>query len=536
MKSRGLTITLVFICLISATAIWSIEEPLISNIPEPEEIQEAFYSGLIEYQDYIRLLDIVSQSELSSQDSLFILPFSNLLSGLSTSLTVPVDEGTIDSYSDTSPPKSTLTGKILLRSNIKMLQEVERKSTARMHMTAGDFSFSTDNEKSYSGNIRWKRRTLTYRSGRERTASKITAGNYSARLGMGLIYGYHGRLLSHDCYYNDVNKFLYPPYGGGNGILIQNERLKAVVDIDKNDTFSALFTGGAARFKNIQVSFGHSRITNRSLGKSVKSYFVSFSGLFQERSRTLFEAALAINRKRVSPALVINSRVTIDAWKTETMMWYYDYTYPSYHSGGISSRRTRKKIIDEIDFSYDNRRSGEIGALMKSSRVLWNSVTLQTALTYSYRDVDFNRVEVLIGVLKHISEDLKLGVKVFYRRDSLSVIEGVERKLQCELIHKTLFSRSRLVVRYRFDRRKEYSYYTVYMENRLEYVIGRLYIVCKLDKLQIENLKNDYLYSGLWYESRWSENLSSVIKYTYRYNRNSAANYGTVRWDVAWQF
>ena len=70
----------VIFCLVAVTAIPPPVQAI--YVPEPEEILEAYVNGLIEYPDYITLLEISRGIRRTPADTLDYVQFPDLLIGL----------------------------------------------------------------------------------------------------------------------------------------------------------------------------------------------------------------------------------------------------------------------------------------------------------------------------------------------------------------------------------------------------------------------------------------------------------------------
>ncbi|MEZ5358654.1 MAG: hypothetical protein R3F48_07445 [Candidatus Zixiibacteriota bacterium] len=531
--SRYGYVAIICLVIVFAAPIWSIEDSLLATIPQPEEIEEAFRSGLIEYTDYIILLEIVNRGELSRADSLFLLSFPDLLMGLSTDqdelITSPTE---IDNEIDTSR-KNLVHCKAVLRNNYRLKSVSDRSNTLRCDLTAGFLGGYAHVEREYDGTAEWKRRSMSYRFARRN--ANMTIGNYSTRFGLGVVYGYHGRLLSLPDDRDEAEEFLFPSYGGGNGIKVDWRGHSLIVDLDRNEEFASQFMGvSLSTSKCFTINAAYGRVANRMMNESRSAGYVSLAGNLVGHSRTRFELAAGLWDSQLRSALVAQSMRKMGPVKSELTIWYYDTEYPSFFSGSVSSRRSRTRYLEDIDFSYSNRRAGEAGGIARTTYMLTSKTRIISKAAYSYRNSYMNRLEIEAGVRRELSKDYRVNLTGLYRRDSLIAGDDVEQKVQAELIRKRNGWRTRLAVRYRLDSHHKFKYYTIYVENRLVNIMGSVYIIYKLDKLYLSDIKNNYTFLSCTFEAQVGKHVSTELTYSFRYDRGSTENYGTVRWDVVW--
>lgn len=533
MKYRVAYVTIVFILTAFTTPIFSIDDSLLVIIPQPEEIEEAYHSDLIDYTDYTILLEIVEKAELSRADSLVLLSFPDLLMSLSTDLDNSVVVGSSDEQADTIPQSHPIHFKTLLRNNYRLRELSQRNYLLRCDLVTGGWAANFDFKRNYGGTTGWNRRNLSYLSP-DNTLHAVL-GSFSTRFGMGVIYGYHGRLLSRESDREEVEEYLFPTYGGGNGIQIDWKNNSLVMDWDRNAEFTSQFIGVNANIHNaFFVTGGWGRIANRQSQSSGSAEYISLAGEIPCLDKTQFEAAVALWKDKLYPAFVLRNRFSKGRYKSELTVWHYNKQYPSFFAGSISSRRSRTRDIAALDFSYSNRRAGETGLLTRTSYRITPITTAVFKSSYSYRSSIMNRIEAEVALKQKLGGDYHLGLTAFYRRDSLISDEDIEKKAQIDIVRSSNSMRTRLAVRYRFDVHHKYDYYTIYLENKLVNVIGSLYIVYKLDKLYLSDMRNNYSYVACSFEGRIAEGVNSTVKYSYRYNRGNLEHYGTIRWDILW--
>ncbi len=515
------------------------------NIPDPEEVYEAYSDGFIDYEEYRALLEISRGRRFMRSDSLFLLQFPDLLTGFSSNpLFTPVADTLISPQREEGIIPSRWNRQLLYRQYQKLTGEDERKRLFRFRSSRDRLTLYGEYETEYSGAHKWGRRYLEYSLTNQSGDYSMTVGSYKDRFGLGLIYGYHGQLLDRPDESDDWERLLYPRYGGSNGVIMTVKRevgeYKVIYDTDRNEAFgkdylgfSVPLTGGNRSF---QLSGGYGRLRNRANQSRLGATFLSMYG----RSNIFlsdadFELAIASFDKKMPVAGALYFRRKRRVVSVTVTGWHYDGDFPSWFSGGPSSRRYRTISPGDIGLSVRDRFAGETGGVVKTTTALSKKLSLHSALGYAWRGFDDNRVETRLGVKYRLNDIYRTKVDCYLRSDGLYSGDRSQRRIQYELVRDKGNLRSRIVFGHRFDRYGERDDYLVYFESRLINRLGRLRFLCKLDRLRFDRVKNNYVYVALSHETEISGGFSSYIKYSYRYRRGQPGNsYGMLRWDFSW--
>ena len=528
--------------MLPAALAFGQDDSLRLYIPQPEEIEEAYSAGLIEYIEYQELLEIIDRAELSRADSLFIQSYADLLIGLSSSLDEHPAEVTANTKDfDQTSAGISLTGGALTRNNMSLDDQHDIDRLHRLELQAGDFSVAGHYASTGSGYTKWARREISYRlqnvHGRP---FGIEVGNYKTQFGLGLIYGYHGQLLSKDAHRDNVEKLLYPNYGGGNGALVSWGRAGLLVDVDHNEEYRSRFMGLSAPFAigtmPLAVTSGMGEIEAGGVGIIQRAYFLSLSGQYNLPQPLSFELAAAHWLDNIQIALAGTAK-----WKSQSSAatitgWHYSEDYPSFFSGGPSSRRSRSLEIEELNFSYSNRRAGETGVRVNSSYRLDPRRKIEAAVLYGNRGYLDNRVEGRLGLTQALSSTYIGRIQIYYRRDDDPSDEKLTERLQGDIKRRAGALESRLALGYRFDRHSGRNNFMIFLENKLANRIGKYYLLCKFDRIEPGQLQNNYMYVALSFEANIATGLTSLIKYSRTYSRDGFDTPGTVRWDLSLTF
>lgn len=513
------------------------------SIPEPEDVYEALQSGLIDYDDFQRLLEIAETGRLTAQDSVYLLGFPDLLFSLSGN---PL----IDETDSISAGDDKSTGSIdenhqtaLFRQSHQLESDGGLSQLCRIQSDYGRWSLAGQMGKDYSGGMQWKRRQMAYHFSDEgKKQSTLTVGNFNQQFGLGVVYGYHGLLLHKPTDRVADQEFLFPKYGGSNGAaltLVRNgSEMKAIIDVDRADSVEKRFTGISlpwkSSFTEIQASVAYGILRQRLTGARAEAVFFSLAGnSIADKCDLKYEAAVGRQSGQSSFAGAMTA-----AWKGDGLMvhvtgWHYDNAYPSWFAGGPSSRRYQTSTLDEFDFSYRNRFSGETGTLLKSDFTLGPMTTIQTAAGYSWRDTDNNRAEAKVAVRQMLGRGYRGGLQFYWRGEDMGSDSGRQDRALGEIVREVNKAKIRFAVSYRFDRTGGRNDWLMLMETKATVRTGVWQALIKIDRLRWSDLRNLYLYLVFGHEGAVGNNLKSAVRYVYRYSRGGDS-YRTIRWEVKW--
>ena len=516
------------------------------RIPDPEEIFEAYENGFIDYDDYLELLEIARGNSVSSQDSIFLMQFPDLVAGISSNpLLNPIEDTTV-AASGKDISQSGWTQSFLFRQYYRLDQNDQRRQFYRLQGTHERLKYYGELERGYTSQERWGRRTLQYdlSSGSKKSGSRLMLGNFREKLGMGLTYGYHGQLLSKTGDRDGIEQLLFPSYGGANGVLLILDRssgvAKFIYDTDRNEMFSKHLAAVSIPFRirstRFSLSVIHGLLRNRERHVSKRFSFISISGGADRKSiKASWELALAADDGRVPMAAAMQVKWRRRKTMVDMLGWKYDRRYPSYFAGGPSSRRSQAGKVDDLDLSYSDRYTGEAGVVVRTSSPVADRMTLNSAAGYAWRGFDDDRLEARIGLQYRLANKYTAKTDCYWRSDHLYSNIRKQRRIQFELGRSGEMARNRLVWGYRSDEYNHRDDFLIMAESRIAHRMGVFAISCKLDRIEPDDMQNRYMYLTGWCEAKLSRSLNTYVRYTYRYRKNEPAGcYGTFRLDLNW--
>ncbi len=516
------------------------------TVPDPEEISEAFENGFIDYEDYRALLEISSEGCPSREDSLFLLQFPDLLTGFTVNPQLGIDGGASGSSPPGKPALSVSRAQgFLIRHDQKLTEQTQFRRLGRLHATAGDCRLYGEWEHGYDGVVHVGRRYIQYGiTHASDTAVRLTVGNFNDRFGLGLIYGYHGQLFSKADVDEGMERFLFPRYGGSNGLRVMigsgKKAAKVVYDIDRNDTFAKHFVGGSVPIgidaHTVMIAGGYGILRSRENHMVTEAGYFSVSGAEETKPVTVkYELAAAGHHGAALSALAAEGRIRRAQGSLTLAGWRYDRDFPAWFSGGPSSRRSRTFSVDEIGLSWRDRYGGETGGTIRATQDIADRASFHTAIGYAWRSEDDNRAEGLVGFTYEVNDVYRAKLDCFWRRDSLYSEGQGQRRIQTELIRQQGAMRTRIVIGHRIDRKNNRNDFLLYAEQRITGRHGVLTITGKLDRFRLQDFKTEALYMTIGHQAGLSARVASVVKYSYRYRRGSSSStYGQFRWDLVW--
>ena len=533
-----------FIAALSAAVIAD-EIPSVV-VPDPEEIAEAFENGFLDYEDYRALLEISTDGCLSREDTLFLLQFPDLLTGYTTNPEFNRDEQVSGPSPLAKPTVSVSRARgVLFRHDQKLSAETESRQLVRIHAVQDACRYYGEWQWNSDGVMHPGRRFLEYRFAHVNdTAARLTIGSFNDRFGMGLIYGYHGQLFSKADVGEGLEGFLFPRYGGSNGVRVTlgpgKEKPVIIYDTDRNEEFAKQFIGAA-----VPVSIGGQPVTIsaaygllRSRGSHASSEAAYLSGTGEVRSNKTaakYELAAAVSDGTMTAALAGEGRVKRGRGTVTVSAWRYGDGYPAWFSGGPSSRRSRRATVDEIGLSWSDRYGGETGGAIRVKQEMTDRVSLHTTFGYAWRGENDNRAEALIGITGKVADRYRVKLDCFWRRDSLYSGERGQRRIQMELVRQQGAMRTRFAVGHRLDRSNDRDDFLLYAEQKVSGRYGTLTVTGKFDRFRPDDIKTQAVYLTVGHQAAVNRRLGSVVKYSYRYRRGSSSGtYGQFRWDLVW--
>jgi hypothetical protein len=501
---------------------------------------------MIEYDDYLRLLELSRSGPADREDSTLLRRFSDLVAGVVPHLTMGAGE-----FDETNMPAPSAddanrwNSSILVRHYVSLEKSSCRERLLRLRGGNRDVFYHGEVKDCRSEAHRWYRRTLEYTSappGDDRLT--VSLGNFRTTYGMGLVYGYHGQVLTKETKRSAGENFLFPRFGGGNGIRISGKKsnwhMDALWDSERNKSFSTTMLAASAAYRRTKATLamqcGHGHLRNRLLRHMKRFSLISVSGRIESsRAGGCLELAVADHENRVPVSIAFATY-----WKRSTVKvglegWVYHSAHPSYFSGGPSSRRTHTVYFDNLDFAYRDKYAGEKGGTITTSFPCLGDIKIRSAIGYAVRGPADYRTEETFGLRRSIGRGAHLTASYFRRTTGSESAVLHNEKIRMDLSVRGTPVRTRLIVGYSRNDYQDCRGYMAMIVGQINNSTGRLDISVKFDNLNLSRLENRYTYCMLGYAGRIAFGLESCMRYVYRYRRGSDnRDGGTIRVDILW--
>lgn len=347
--------------------------------PSEDEWLELLQLGEISYEEYIRLSEIARDGIDSS--SLYLLDeIPNLAYFLDTTavtvtlLEVEQQSQLVELAAQRSRPRS-----IGGRFDYRYLQRFDSESKS-WYRTTTQLDFSDDLTASWRINRETSgRERIVYRSVRYRNRSgairSVNVGNFTARLGLGTLFGYRGKLMSCSDHI-DGESLAYPDYGGYNGLYLKARagglEMQFLGSITRDTDHRLTSVGGMVKDRGGSLRpgliFGFNQLADRHTGAEVNLPMIGLNSEYRyaEGYATLEVGGQSINRN-LPLAAVLEGRHRLESIEVRYAAWTYEDRFVDLTSGSKAGSVYRDCVLDEVAFECSSKRAGQTGVLLKTS-------------------------------------------------------------------------------------------------------------------------------------------------------------------------
>ncbi len=382
--------------------------------PSEDEVEQALETGEISFDDYLILSELLSTGLDSTNRYL------------------------LDHISD--------PGLRLLELDTTISPDTQGKSFDRIRGTVrhaysqyledeGDVKYQTSIRAKYNRNLSANLRIKREYSGRERVVYRavsyqsddsrwtLTAGNFSDRFGLGAIFGYRGKLVE---YSREIDResWLFPDYGGHNGVLIRaraNDWTFRGAHSTHRDSLNTLSTEAIMAERafgrmDIGLIGVHNQLSNRI---THGSYHVTQVSLWSEYvSRSMWQSIEVVAQSSSgmsSQALVTEGKYKTGLVRLNLSGWWYSSRFSDLSSGSRSGTVSRQVAFDEPEFRAYSRRSGLRGGRIQSLVAFPHGFKLDTDLLLSKRNGDSSDYQWSAELSRELRSNIEIGLE-FYQR------------------------------------------------------------------------------------------------------------------------
>ena len=527
--------SLVIIAIVITPGLGASGEELSTRVfPSEDEIRRAFELEIFSYEQYERLLEI-SQRGVTTNDWYLFNEIPNLLvvDSIPGNLDTDLSREQRKSFQASRP---ALRGELSVRSAHEMDEDPRSRYRTRLTLQLGENWFGTMRlNREFTGRERFVERTIEYRS-KVGMIRHVTAGSFSRRFGLGTVIGHPGKRLSHSRK-PDVESFLYPDYGGFNGLAFELQQKMWTVEglgsvtRDDNHRIETLGLLVSRRTGPLQSSIitALTNLTNR-LRRMTSHDIKSAINLSYQYERGKVTAELGSQFKRSTAiALVLEGRHRFSRTELAFAGWTYGKEYCAITSGSRSAGISRQFTMEDVDYCFSDRRAGQRGAILRTVVQFGSAWQLVSALEQAGVSVDTSLTEFLGGLRYQLYPRASIRGDYQYknrrRSGGSSGSNYFEHRFRLESRFETggLDGRT-YIARSRGDRHG--NYWSFFCRLTVQMADGAIIRVWS-DMARIKDSQIDYWYGFVQYGQRLFENVSIGAKFMHRYNRHASRKHET---------
>lgn len=377
-KIASFVISFIFLTFILT---FSSQAQLISSeIYETEEdLQEGLELGLLTFDQYLELLDLIQAKPASTSeeaDKLFFLP--DVSPGDISQIQgkekedVLLKERTEPFLSESQKRKPGLSGKLVWRF-YEEFQDVD-KADNYLNLEIANKNkliWRMDAEEKSNQDFRIRKRFL--RILYPKSSTQLIVGNFDKRIGLGLNVGYHPHFeYSSSSELKPKDSFLYPTLGRYNGIYAESKFsfFSALAFYSKNKrdqiedeitAFDLNFLTHAIKPQDTEFMLGlcvsEGKLKNIQDKSSFKDDCRSLHFDCQLKSTKLSGEYALLSNKKSGQAFEFFSRGKL--YRVDFAWWSYDDAFVHPFGGGLSNPDYETIHLEKIDYDYRSRQAKE---------------------------------------------------------------------------------------------------------------------------------------------------------------------------------
>ncbi len=502
--------------------------------PSEDELLEALNQGEIDNEQYLILQEIFTEG--ISEKNIHLLeeiPYLHklLIKDIKDYSTYQKEQ--LD-YISSFPKRKIEKGSF----TYKYYQKFNENEDARYRLKAeykfnSSWQFDLRLQKEYSSNERIVHRSLYYQ-GTSEIINYLFLGNYSKKIGLGTVFGYRGKLLDFSDNIDDES-FLFPDYGGKNGFLLNlgNKKYNTIIftNVVRDNRHLFRTIGGSikrvAESLTLQPVLSVTRLSNRGNSIYVDDFKtgINISKKYKENKNEI-EFTFQ-NGIKESFAVVTEGEVNFrKTFKVTYSFWNYANDYLDLESGSKSGSLRRNNELNEIDYSFSSRRTGQRGGLINLNSYLNENLQFYNSILYSKINNDSMLFEYSPALLKQQSSHVLFRIDYIYKykKNSLSLTKDSRVRGEVYFKNDDMKIRNNISLKYKTDSPNYIGWFCQirWKKNSSEYEIWS-----NLNKVDIKRLRNDYWYFYAQHKFKIAKTIFGVTKLSHSYSRNSSVKHNT---------
>lgn len=515
---------LAFVMGLCLAASGGAQELSTAEFPAEDEVFEALASGEIDYEQYIQLLEVLQDGVDSTE-----LHLLDLVPNLS------FFRDTVRSSLETEQGKPFLTSRSRSRhgsARYGYYQRLEEPGSSRYSLAmktnlSPQWGFSLKVRKDLSGRERFTGRTLKYGNDTG-YVREVQLGTFTKRLGLGTVFGYRGKLFQCDDHISGES-FAYPDFGGFNGamarLMFGHWEVIPLTSVHRDPKYR-LFTGGGMLSTQIGnwtpgLLVAYNRLTRRGSEAYLADYKAGLSlSKAGRRNNLAVEYCVQTGFRDDFGTFVLEGTQKLGEATVHVAAWRYGDQYLNLSGGAKAASLQQTEHIGELDFSFSEKRTGQVGSLLKSAVSLRTNVKWSNSLLLATRNEDTTTVQWLSDMTYLPAPKWRLAFSFLEKRNERVSVRVGERRVRAEIAYRAdnLSMRSHIAHTYK---NQTLDYFSWLAEIRWD--------VSKDTRLQIwSNLSRfarnavDYWYLFLRTEHQLFDQLSVATKLMHRYDEDAA--------------
>jgi hypothetical protein len=407
-----------------------------------EDLEEGLLSGELTYQEYLELLELLTEgvsSDSSEMDRLLFLPDLT-----QSQLEYTQDSISEASLSDNISPFYPVPGSFFLpeifnqakgRISFQTRQRFDQDYSYNFILTEfklkNKLLFNLQLQKENTSSLQIRKRKLEFYD--LPYMRRIVLGNFEKKIGLGLNIGYHPLLKVEE--QAEENDFLYPLYGRYNGILIESKfdffNPELILSKNRRGYFTEELQALNLSLSFRNLDFGLLRSEGRLRNSSNRSSFYDRNTslyLKARKEKLTFSGEYSfLHNKAKGCASVLTVREK--PFVIELSGWSYSQDYLHLFGLGLSNPDYTTIKIDEIEYEYPSREIGEKGVLFKSRYNLYSDLVLDFSFSqWKESPGDPFKLRHKIGLEKALYKKTKTRLEYYYSDSDLEE-EGKSQKL-----------------------------------------------------------------------------------------------------------
>lgn len=502
-------------------------------LPSEDELIEAYKNGEIDYAQFVVILDLIQQGIDSTDSYLFDeIPNLSFRQPDSASIGTELESEQSAAFVENSPGGSSRFGIVKYR----FLQSLEQDARASYYLStrlqvSPNWRARFQVRREYSGRERWTNRSIEYRNNRG-FARRFILGTFNARLGMGTVFGYRGKLVSFSDRL-DRESFLYPDFGGFNGLYFVGEagavQIQSIGSVVRDEGFSVSSAGTALSYRigslTPGVVVGVSRVTNRATQESITDAKVAFNSSYgYKHGLSSTEVVAQLGHGSAVWSAVVDGKHRSRGVEVRYSGWSYADRYLNLTGGSKSASIYCRTVVPELEFDCSDRRAGQTGGQIRAALKPRGSWLMVGSLVLAARDHSNRNRELMRSVQYAWSARVSTQVDYLTRHRWRSADSGDDDSSDRRWRLETRIQSGKLTLRsyiaYTWDSENgEYS--SVFLMARRAFsTVGSVEFWSNFGRIRSGRLEYWYLFVRL--EQQLLDSISMAAKFAHAYHRGGS--------------